>query len=123
MELVLRKKKRDQKGKETVRSSSCWLSEDETADGLGANGSGMGIVLEVVVTGGIGGSWKPWGGAWELVIGSGMGVFVGLEFPGKQPKTRSSRQGKVNSGGIRRRQAFRRPPELRAERKATRGAH
>lgn len=62
MELVLRKKKRDQKGKETVRSSSCWLSEDETADGLGANGSGMGIVLEVVVTGGIGGSWKPWGG-------------------------------------------------------------
>lgn len=78
------------------------------------------MVLEVVVTGGIGGSWKPWR-AWELAIGSGMGVFVGLEFPGKQPKTRSSRQGKVNSGGIRRRQAFRRPPELRAEGMGTGG--
>lgn len=45
-----------------------------------------------------------------------MGV-VGLEFPGKEPKTRSSRPGKVNSGGIRRRQAFRRA--LRAERTGT----
>lgn len=75
--------------------------------------SRMGMVLEVVVAGG---TWGLWGlGAWELAIGnrgSEGGVFVGLEFPGKQPKTRSSRQGKVNSGGIRRRQAFRLSGEL-----------
>lgn len=100
----LLRKKSDQKGKETVGSSSCWLCEDETTNGLGVDGSGMGMDLEVVVTGGIGGLLGLGPGNWQLAIGGGMGV-VGLEFPGKQPKTRSSRPGKVNSGGIRRRQA------------------
>lgn len=64
----LLRKKSDQKGKETVGSSSCWLCEDETTNGLGVDGSGMGMDLEVVVTGGIGGALGP--GAWELAIGN-----------------------------------------------------
>lgn len=78
--------------------------------------SRMGMVLEVVVAGG---TWGRWGlgalgpGNWQLAIGDQKGGFsLDWNSRGKQPKTRSSRQGKVNSGGIRRRQAFRRSGEL-----------
>lgn len=77
----LLRKKRDRKGKETVGSSSCWSCKDETANGLGVDGSGMGMVLEVVAGGiwgvlgpgalGIG-NWQSgaeWGSRWTGIPG------------------------------------------------------
>lgn len=105
----LLRKKRDRKGKETVGSSSCWSCKDETANGLGVDGSGMGMVLEVVVvTGGIGVVLGPgaWGlGNWQLAIGGGMGVSLDWNSRGSSPKRDHpdrERLIQAASGGVRR---------------------
>lgn len=94
---LLRNKASDRKGKETVGSSSSWLCEGETADGLGANGSGMGMGL-------------VWGLAWSLGIGnwqSGAELGGSLDWNsrGSSPKRdRPDRERLIQaaSGGVRR---------------------
>ena len=109
--------------KKERRRSDRRAVKDETTNGWAQTSSGMGMDLGVVVTSGIGGLARLPGGCRPPSLGNSQ---LGAEWRaldwnsrGSQPKTRSSRPGKVDSGGIRRRQAFR--LAVRGERTGPRG--